>query len=130
MPATSNFQMAKGRNAAVALTKKRFVKMVADTTDSVTPCDTDGEDAYGVVLYSVSAAEILKGKLASVQTDGRAILEASEAIAAGQHVKTTNDGRAGVATTGDVVLGMCDEPATGVGNECSVDLSKRGGGVL
>lgn len=130
MPATSNFVLAKGRNPAEALTKKRFVKMVADTTDSVEMCDTDGEKAYGVVQYSVSAAEILKGKLASVQTEGRAILEAGEAINAGQPVKTLNDGRAGVATTGDVAIGECDEPASGAGVECSVHLGLNSGPVL
>jgi Uncharacterized conserved protein (DUF2190) len=127
MPATSNFTMAKGRRAASAITKKRFVKLVADGNDEVEQCDADGEDAYGVAIFSVSTAEIAKKKLVSVHTDGRAIVEASEEIKVGEPVKTTNDGRAGVATTGDVVLGMCDEPAADAGSECSVDLSKRGG---
>ena len=128
MPASSNFTMAKARNAASAVTKKRFVKLVADGTDSVEMCDTGGEDAYGVALYSVSTDEIDKGKLVSVQTDGRAIVEAVTAITEGQYVATDSDGKANVATTGDVVLGMCDEPGGGTtGDEISVDLSKRSG---
>lgn len=126
MPATSNFVLAKARNPAEAITKKRFVKLVADTTDSVEMCDTDGELAYGVALYSVSAAEILKGKEVSVHTDGRAVVEAGEAINAGQLVKTLSSGKAGVATTGDYVLGVCDEPASGDGKECSVLLNIGG----
>lgn len=126
-PATSNFTMAKGRNAASAITKKRFVKMVADDTDSVEQCDTAGEDAYGAALFSVSDAEIAAGKLVSVHTDGRAILEAGEAIDAGQPVATDNAGKAVVATSGDIILGMCDEPCDGDGDEVSVDMSKRGG---
>lgn len=131
MPATQNFTMGKGKNAGGAITKKRFVKL--DTTaadgETVIQCSVAGEAAYGVSLFSVSVAEIAKDKGASVLTDGRAIVEASEAIAVGDPVATTNDGRAKIATTGNHVLGMCDEPAGASGNECSVDLSKAGGTV-
>src|SRR6266404_3106243 len=128
MPASSNVTMAKGKNAATAVVKKRFVKLVQDDTDSVEQCDTGGEDAYGVAIYSVSTLEIAKGKLVSVQTDGRAIVEAASAVGAGEYVTTDGDGKGVVATSGDVVLGMCDEPGGGTaGDEISVDLSKRAG---
>lgn len=126
MPATSNYLLSKARRPAEAITKKRFVKMVADTTDSVEMCDTDGEACYGVAQFSVSAAEITQGKLVSVQVEGRAVVEAGEAINAGQPVKTLNNGKAGVATTGDRVLGMCDEPASADTKECSVVLGIGG----
>lgn len=95
-------------------------------SDAVEQCDTDGERAYGVAIYGVTADEINQGKLASVLTDGRAIVEASVAINEGQNVTTTNDGRAKVAASGDWIIGMCDEPSGAAGDECSVDLTKGG----
>lgn len=125
MAATKNFLMAKGKNASAAVTKKRFVKLDSAATDgeTVKQCDTAGEAAFGVSEFDVSTAEIAKGKGVTCHTEGRAILEASEAIAVGQAVATTNDGRAKVATSGNYILGVCDEPASGAGNECSVMLS-------
>lgn len=128
MPATMNPGAAKGKNTSTPLTRKRFVKLDAAATDgeTVKACDTGGEIAFGVSLFSVSNAEINRGKGASVITEGRAILEASEAIAVGDLVSTTNDGRAQVANSGDFILGMCDEPAAAAGNECSVHLEIAG----
>jgi predicted RecA/RadA family phage recombinase len=128
MPATMNPGAAKGKNASTPLIRKRFVKLDTAATDgeTVKACDTNGELAYGVSLFSVSNAEINRGKGASVIIEGRAILEASEAIAVGQLVSTTNDGRAQVATTGEYIIGVCDEPATGAGKECSVHLERSG----
>lgn len=125
MPATSNYVLNKGRRANAALTKKRFVKLTV-AADAVDPCNTAGELAYGVAVFSVSAAEITKGKLASVQTEGRAIVEASAAINRGQLVATTNVGKAKVAATGEYILGICDEPATADTTECSVLLTNSG----
>jgi len=125
MPASSNFLLGKGKNASAAITKKRFVKL--DTTDTtgetVKQCDTSGERAFGVSQFSVSAAEILRGKGASVLTEGRAIVEAGAALTVGQEVMTDASGRAVLATSGLYVLGVVDEPASGIGAECSVDLS-------
>lgn len=126
MPASSNFVLSKGRRASEAITKKRFVKMVAGGDDEVEMCDTDGEASYGVAQFSVSTAEMALGKLVSVQVAGRAVVEAGEAIQEGQPVKTMNNGKAGVATTGDHVLGMCDEPASADTKECSVLLGVGG----
>lgn len=128
MPATMNPGAAKGKNAGGAITKKRFVKLDTTATDgeTVVQCDTNGEGAFGVALFSVSTDEIARGKGASVITEGRAILEASEAIAVNDPISTTNDGRAQIAATGEQILGYCDEPAAGVGNECSVRLDRAG----
>lgn len=128
MPASQNFVLAKGKNAAAAITKKRFVKLDTTATDgeTVKPCDAAGELAYGVALFSVSAAELLKDKGCSVMVEGRAIVEASVALAVGAPVATTNDGRAKAPATGDYVLGFVDEPASGAASECSVVLSGVG----
>lgn len=127
MPATQNFVLGKGYNAGAAITKKRFVKFSADQT--VVQCTVAGELAIGVSFFDVSAAEITKGKGASVLTEGRAIVEAGAAVAIGAKVTTDNQGRAITAATGNQVLGVCDEPAGGAGSECSVHLS-LGGGVV
>jgi len=126
MPATSNYVLSKGRRAAAAVTKKRFVKLTG-TNDAVTPCTVAGEAAYGVALFSVSAAEIVKNKEVSVQVEGRAVVEASAALAVGVPITTDTSGRAAAAATGNWVLGIVDEPAAGVGNECSVLLTPGGG---
>jgi hypothetical protein len=127
MPASQNFVLGKGYDAGAAITKKRFVKFSADQT--VIQCSVAGEIAHGVSLFDVSAAEITKGKGASVLTEGRAIVEAATAITIGAKVTTDNQGRAAVAATGNNVLGICDEPASGTGAECSVHLG-IGGGVV
>lgn len=123
MPATQNIEMSKGYDVSSAITKKRFVK--ANTADplEVVMCDSQGESALGVSMFSVSDAEILRGKGASIILDGIAILEASEAIATGAKVTTGADGRAENANSGDWILGECREPAAGSGDECSVILT-------
>jgi hypothetical protein len=128
MPATMNPGAAKGKNTSTPLTRKRFVKLDTAATDgeTVKACDTAGELAFGVALFSVSNAEINRGKGASVITEGRAILESASAIAVGQLVSTDNIGRAKVAGAGEYILGVCDEPSTGTGNECSVHLERAG----
>lgn len=124
MATTQNKVMAKGYDAGGPITHKRFVKF--DSAGKLVQCDTDGEASYGVSIYSVSNAEIALGKGVSALTDGRAIVTAAAAINAGQYVKTDATGKADVAASGDIVLGMCDLAAAGAGNDCTVDLSKGG----
>lgn len=128
MPATFNPDQAKGKNASTPIIKKRFVKLDTAAADgeTVKACDTAGELAYGVAMFSVSASEISRGKGASVITEGRAVVEASAALAVGTPVSTTNDGRAKAAASGEYILGKIDEPASGAGNECSVALWQGG----
>lgn len=129
MPATMNIHGAKGKNASAALTKRRFVKLdtAAADKETVKQCDTAGEASFGVALFSVSAAEILRGKGASVITEGRAVLEAAAAIPVGSPVSTDNVGRAKVAVATEFILGFCDEPSAGIGLVCSVQLSNGAG---
>lgn len=119
-----NIGAAKGKNASGPITKHRFVKLDTAAADGETAkqCDTLGELAFGVSLFSVSASEITKGKGVSVITDGRAIVEASAAIPVMSLVSTAADGRAKVAAAGEYIIGICDEPAAGAGNQCTVDL--------
>lgn len=128
MPATQNVLLAKGKNASALIVKKRFVKLdtAASDGETVKQCDTLGEHPYGVALYGVSVAEIAKGKGASVLTEGRAIVEAAEALAVGTMVTTDANGKAKTAATGHWCAGMVDEPSTADATECSVDLSKGG----
>lgn len=128
MPATQNVVLAKGKNASAAITKKRFVKLDSGATDgeTVKMCDTQGEDAYGVALFSVSAAEILKGKGCSVLVDGIAIVEASAALAVGTAVTTGATGKAEAAASADYVIGVVVEPSGADTNECSVLLTHAG----
>lgn len=131
MPASQNFVLAKGKNASAAITKKRFVKLDTSASDgeTVKQCDTLGESAFGVALFSVSANEILKGKGCSVMVEGRAIVEAAAALAVGAKVTTDATGKAAAAASGNQVVGIVDEPAAGSGNECSVLLTPGGGKV-
>lgn len=129
MATTMNIHGAKGKNASGAITAKRFVKLDTAAADgeTVKQCDTLGERCYGVALFSVSTAEITRGKGCSVITEGRAVVKASAAIAVGDPVAVAADGRAKVAATGQAIVGICDEPASGAGKDCSVYLGLGGG---
>ncbi len=129
MPASMNIDQAKGKNASTPITKKRFVKLdlVATDGETVKACDTQGENSYGVSLFSVSSMEIARGKGASVITDGRAIVEAGATVALGDLVMTDSVGRAITATTGNYILGQCDENGGGAaGDELGIVLSLAG----
>jgi Uncharacterized conserved protein (DUF2190) len=121
MPATQNVVLSKGYDAGGAITKKRFVKLSGE--QQVVQCAVAGELAIGVSLFSVSAAEILKGKGASVLEMGRAIVEAGAAISVGAKVATDNQGRAVTSAAGNTVLGVCEKGAGAAGSECTVRLT-------
>lgn len=121
-----NIDQAIGKAADGPITKFRFVKNSPTIDDAVTAITTAGEAAYGVSLFSVSAAEIALGKGVSVILDGRMILESSEAIPQGSFVGCESDGRARVADSGDYILGICDEASAGAGDQCSVNLNMAG----
>lgn len=130
MPASMNIDQAKGKNASSAITKKRFCKLDTTATDgeSVLMCNTAGENAYGVSLFSCSSAEIARGKGASIVTDGRAIVEAGGTVNIGDAVATDNVGRAVTATSTQFVLGYCDENGGGAaGDELGINLALAGG---
>lgn len=123
MPATQNIEVAKGYDVSGAITKMRFVKEIAGSPQTVAQCDTLGERAVGVSMFSVSDAEILRGKGASVILDGIAILESNGAVPEFSLVTTDAVGRAIVAVSGNWILGVCREASSGTGNQCSIILA-------
>lgn len=118
-----NFVLDKGFHvkAGEVITKFRAVKQTA--TGEVAPVTAVGDLPIGVAQFSVSAAELLKGKGASVRLMGITLMEASEAIAINDLVVLASDGRA--ATTpvnGDRVVGIAMSVAANAGDQISVFL--------
>lgn len=126
--ATSNFVLGRGFDAAAALTKRRFVKMGAAAADpQVTPVTAITDVVVGVSEYDVTAADILKGKGASVQMVGIVQVEATGAIAAGGLVAPSVNGRAQPAVTTNRVVGICvGHPSTNAGDVIDVLLGLPG----
>ena len=123
--ATGNYIQDKGYNAAAALTKFRAVKFSA--AETVTPVTADTDIICGVVQHDVTAAEINKGKGASVRVEGDTVMEASAAISVGALVVITATGLAATGTAGDRVIGTCIEASGGANEYCRVHLNVAGG---
>lgn len=119
--ATRNYLQDKGYNAAAALTKFRAVKFSA--AETVTPVTADTDLIAGVVQHDVSAAEILKGKGASIAVEGDTLMEAAGAITIGALVTINGSGQAVAGTAGDRIIGHCVEAAGGAGEYARVHLS-------
>lgn len=131
MPTTYNHGLSKGKNAGAAITKKRFVFIDTSADDGETVIQADDADSateplYGVSVFSVSEAEIAQGKGVTVVLSGRAIVEAGVALPVGSVVTADSDGKAVVATTGDWIGGVVDEPAVNVGDDCSIVIACNG----
>lgn len=131
MPATFNDGLAKGRNASGAITKKRFVVRDGAATDGETVKQAAGsavvgEPLAGVAKFSVSLAEIDKGKGCSVIMSGRAIVTASVQLDVGDVVTSDANGEAKVAAAGDWIGGVVDEPAANVGDDCTIVITCDG----
>lgn len=124
--ATGNFVLDKGYNAAAAVTKFRAVKMTGNP-EEVTPVTGIADNLIGFAQFSVSAAEIVKGKGASVRLLGITEAEASGAIDEGNWVTMDADGRvsAYVAASGKRVIGQCvGHASTNAGDRISLWLHK------
>ena len=124
MPAYGNFVLDKGYDAAAAITKFRAVKFSAEET--VTPVTAITDQVIGVEQFGVSAAEILKGKGASVRTDGITEMECSAAIAIGALVSIAADGRCKTAATGERIVGLCVKATANAGERAAVRLRLPG----
>lgn len=123
--ATGNFILDKGYDAAAAITKFRAVKFSA--AETVTPVTADTDVIAGFAQFSVSAAEILKGKGASVRMEGITEAEATAAISVGQLVTLAADGRVTAAVSGDRVVGTCvGHPSTNAGDRISLKIDTSG----
>lgn len=124
MPATRNYILDKGYDAAAAITKFRAVKYTANP-EEVTPITTLGEDGAGIAQYDVTATDITRGKGASVALEGITEWEASAAIARGAEVTTAADGRCVTVAgaLGQRVWGKALQAASGAGVRISVLLN-------
>lgn len=118
---TRNYLQDKGYNAAAALTKFRAVKFTA--AETVGPVTADTDNIAGVVQHDVTAAEILRGKGASIAVEGDTLMEAAGAIAVGALVVINASGQAVTGTAGDRIVGHCVEAAAGAGDYARVHLS-------
>ena len=122
---TGNYIQDKGYNAAAALTKFRAVKFSA--AETVTPVTADTDVIAGVVQHDVTAAEILRGKGASIRTEGDTVMECAGNIAIGALVTIGATGLATTGTAGDRVIGHCVEAnADGAGGYARVHLNLSG----
>lgn len=124
MPATGNFVLDKGYDTSVALTKKRAVKLTGE--ELVGPVTAATDVIAGVNQFDVTAAEIAKGKGASVRVGGIAVMEASAAITVGALVGLAADGRAAPSGVNVRVIGHCTKGCTAAGQEVSVALTLAG----
>lgn len=123
--ASGNFILDKGYDAAAALTKYRAVKFSA--AETVTPITGATDKVAGVEQFGVTSGEILKGKGASIRVMGRTEMEASEAIAVGDLVAITTDGRARIAVATSRQIGQCvGEASSGAGDRITVQLDLPG----
>lgn len=126
MPAVGNFIRDKGYDADAVITKFRAVKAGA-TAESVTPCTVLGEAGIGVSQFGVTAAELAKGKGASVREDGTTEWEVGSAnagvIARGADVTVAADGRVQAAAATHRVWGVARQASSAAGQRIAVDLA-------
>jgi hypothetical protein len=126
--ATSNFVLGRGFDTTGALVKNRFVKAGAAAADPLVTAVTASTDVcLGVSEYDVTAADILKGKGASVQMVGIVKVEATGAIAVGGLVAPSPNGRAQPAVATNRLVGACvGHPSTNAGDVIDVLLMLPG----
>lgn len=126
--AWGNFVLDKGYNAAAALTKFRAVKFSA--AETVTPVTAIGDSIAGFAQFSVSAAEILRGKGTLVRNMGVTEAEATGPIAVGVQVQMEADGRvsAAVGASGKRIVGKCmGHASTNAGDRIALWVDVNGG---
>lgn len=119
--ATGNFVLDKGYDVAAPVTKYRAVKFSAAETVTVIAANTD--DPIGFAQFSVTAAEILKGKGTDVRLLGITEAEAVGAIAVGDRVTLEADGRVSVlvGASGKRIVGKCvGHASTNAGDRISM----------
>lgn len=121
MPAYGNFIRDKGYDADAAITKFRAVKP-GTNPESVVQCSVLGENGLGISQFGVTAAELLKGKGASVREDGTTEWEAGGVIARGVDVTVDASGRCVAAAATQRIWGVSRQAASGAGVRIAVDL--------
>lgn len=121
---TRNYIQDKGYDAGAPLTAFTAVKFDPAATETVIPLAADTDPIAGVVQHDVTAAEILRGKGASIAVEGDSIMVCAGNIAAGALVTVNASGEAVSGTAGDRVIGHCVEANTdGAGGFARVHLA-------
>ena len=125
--ATSNQVLSKGfaAPAATAFSKGRAVKLTANA-EEVTPATAVTDKIIGIAVFDVSSAEQAKGKGVTAVVLGEAVMEASAAIALGDLIAPSANGRAQVAVSTNRVIGIAMEAASGAGKYFKVHLNLPG----
>lgn len=125
--ATGNFVLDKGYRVAAGQTVTKFRAVKFSAPEIVTPITAITDRIAGFAQYGVSAAELLKGKGASVRVEGQTEAEASAAVAIGAQVSIGADGRVKTAATGERIVGICvGHPATNAGDRITLRLDADG----
>jgi hypothetical protein len=107
--------------ASAAVTRDRFVTQTGD--QAVARTGTLGQRTLGVAQLDVSTDEAAAGKTVGVQVLGIAQVECAAAIARGDRVGSTADGRAQTAISTHVPAGICVKATTAAGQKASVLLT-------
>lgn len=97
--------------------KYRIVKKATSAVDAITP----GVDAV-TPLYGVTMEAILDGKTGDTQIKGRAIVEASAAIAIGARVTAAAAGKGVTAGAAAFFIGLAASAASANGDLIEVDI--------
>jgi hypothetical protein len=118
--ADANFVLARGFDCAAAVTKRRFVKVSA--ADVVTPVTAASDVVVGVSRYDCTAADILRGKGATVDMMGIAEVEASAAITINTLVGISANGRLAASGAGVRTVGVALTAASTAGDTVTVLL--------
>jgi hypothetical protein len=127
--ATGNFILDKGYRVAAGQTATKFRACKFSAAETVTPVTGIADRIAGFHQYSVSAAELLKGKGASVRRQGITEAEAAGAIAVGAQVTLEADGRVSnaVVASGKRIVGTCvGHPAAAAGDRISLEVDTNG----
>lgn len=121
MPAYGNFVLEKGYDAEAALVKFRAVKG-GTTAEGVVQCSVAGEAGRGIAQFDVLAADLTRGKGASIREEGISEWEAGAAIAKDALVTVDAAGRCVTAATGNAIWGRARQAASGAGVRIAVHI--------
>lgn len=128
--AAGNFVLDKGYRVAAGQTATKFRAMKFSAAETVTPVTAATDQIIGFAQFSVTAAELLKGKGTDVRLLGITEAEASAAIAVGALCELVADGRVRTATasSGARVVGKCvGHAAAAAGDRISLLVDATGG---
>lgn len=124
MTAYGSYGKDLGFDVSAAITKFRFVKLTG-AVETVGPVTGVADNPIGVAQFSVTAAEILKGKGASVRVSGVTEVEVTVAVNEGDLAGLNADGTCSIANTGDRIVGQYVTPTAGAGRaSLNIDIER------